>query len=327
MDSANSQVLPSPPSLMKSLMAGFDAVGNHVSVVLFSMCLDFFLWFGPRLRLVKVLQPLFNQTAVMPELQNPETIKALQAGVEEINLFSVLRTFPVGIPSLMAGRPILKLPIGNQLTWDLSSYKSTIVVWLFLLLIGLVIGTLYFSVVAQAAIVGKVSLRLAMKEWLWTSTQVLLLTIFCLVLCMMLIVPFSCLFTLLFMSGLGIEQLSLLSILIAGGFLVWLIIPLFFSPHGIFVNRRSVWNSLMDSIHLARLTFATTGLLLLVILIISEGLNVLWNMPPADSWFVFVGIAGHAFISASLLAASFVYYRDALSWIHQVIQKTKLSVA
>jgi len=62
-------------------------------------------------------------------------------------------------------------------------------------------------------------------------------------------------------------------------------------------------------------------------LVISEGLNILWNMPPADSWLVLVGIAGHAFISASLLAASFVYYRDALTWIQKVIQKTNLSVA
>jgi len=327
MDSNNSQVLPSPPSLMKSLMAGFDAVGNHVSVVLFSVCLDFFLWFGPRLRLVKVLQPLLNQTAVMPELQNPEMIKALQVVAEEINMFSVLRTFPVGIPSLIAGRPIFKIPTGSQITWDLSSYGSIFLVWLSFIFVGLIIGSLYFKVVAQAAIVGKVDFRQALKEWLWTSTQVSLLTIFCLVLCLVLIVPFSCLFTILFMSGLSIEQLSLLSILVAGGFLVWLIIPLFFSPHGIFINRRPVWNSLIDSIHLARLTFATTGLLLLVILVISEGLNILWNMPPADSWLVLVGIAGHAFISASLLAASFVYYRDALTWIQKVIQKTNLSVA
>jgi hypothetical protein len=308
-------------------MAGFDAVGNHLSIVLFSICLDFFLWFGPRLRLVRVLQPLFEQTAGVPELQNPDAFKALKAVVEEINFFSVLRTFPVGIPSLMAGRPVFQIPIGSQLTWDLSSYQSTFAVWLFLLLTGLVIGSLYFSFVAQAAVTGKVSLRQAMKEWFWNSTQVLLLTVICLILCVVLMVPFSCLFTILLMSGLSMEQLSLLSILVAGGFLIWLIIPLFFAPHGIFVNRRPVWYSLIDSIRLARLTFATTSLLLLVILVISEGLNILWNMPSADSWLVSVGIAGHAFISTSLLAASFVYYRDALSWIHQVIQKTKLSIA
>ena len=312
---------------MKSLMAGFDAVGNHVSVILFSVCLDCFLWFGPRLRLLKVLQPLFNQTEAMPELQNPETFEALEVLVEEVNLFSVLRTFPVGIPSLIAGRPIFKIPTGSQNILDLSSYGSMFLVWLALIFVGLIIGSLYFSVVAQAAIVGKVDIRRALKEWLWTSTQVLLLTIFCLVLCLVLILPFSCLFTILMMSGLSVEQLSLVSILVAGGFLVWLIIPLFFSPHGIFVNRRPVWNSLIDSIHLTRLTFFTTSLLLLVILVISEGLNILWNMPPADSWMVIVGIAGHAFISSSLLAASFVYYRDALSWIHQVVQKTNLSVA
>ncbi len=327
MNSANSEAILSPPSLMKSLMAGFDAVGNHVSVVLFSVCLDFFLWFGPRLRMVKVLQPLFSQTSIVPELQNPEAIDALRGAIEEMNLFSVLRTFPVGIPSLLAGRSILRLPIGSPMTWDLSSFKTSLAIWFFLLLAGLILGSLYFQVVAQAAITGKVSLQQAMKEWFWTSRQVLILTGVCLILVLVLIVPFSCLFTILLMSGLGLEQLSLISMLIVGGFLVWLMIPLFFSPHGIFVNRRAVWNSVIDSIHLTRFTFSTTGLLLLVILILSEGLNILWNMPPADSWFVLVGIAGHAFVSTSLLASSFIYYRDALSWIHQVLQRSKVSVA
>jgi hypothetical protein len=327
MVSTNSNVIPSPPSLMKSLMAGFDAVGNHVSVILFSVGLDIFLWFGPRLRLEKLLQPVLNQTVLMPELQNPETITALQAVAKEINFFSLLRTFPVGIPSLIASRPIFKLPIGNQISWDLTSYPSVFVTWLLLMIVGLLFGSLYFTVVAQAAILGKVDLHQALKGWLWTGTQVLLLTGFCLVICLILMAPFSCVFSILLMSGLSIEQLSLISILVAGGILVWLIIPIFFSPHGIFINKRSVWNSLIDSIQLARITYASTGLLLLVLLVISEGLNMLWNVPPPDSWLVLVGIVGHAFISASLLAASFVYYRDALLWIKNIMQKVNLSVA
>jgi hypothetical protein len=34
-----------------------------------------------------------------------------------------------------------------------------------------------------------------------------------------------------------------------------------------------------------------------------------------------VGIAGHAFVSTALLAASFVYYRDMNAWLQIVIEK------
>jgi len=327
MASINPSVAPTPPSLMKSLMAGFDAIGNHISIIVFSIGLDLFLWFGPRLRIVEVLQPLLRQTSLIPELQNQETIRALQATVEDLNLFSVLRTFPVGIPSLMVGRSSLNMPIGRPLTWELPSFSTTIVAWLLILLFGLVIGSLYFSMVAQAAIAGKVNFLQAINDWLWSSFQVFLLAVVFLLLCLILIIPFSCIFTIIMMSGVSLEQLSLISFLIIGALLIWLIIPLFFSPHGIFINRRKVWSSLLDSLRLTRLTFSSTGLLLLIILVISEGLNILWNMPPEDSWLTLIGIVGHAFISASLLASSFIYYRDALTWIEQVLQQPKLTTA
>ena len=36
-----------------------------------------------------------------------------------------------------------------------------------------------------------------------------------------------------------------------------------------------------------------------------------------------MGIAGHSFIATSLLAASFVYYRDIDNWVNEVINKVK----
>jgi hypothetical protein len=36
-----------------------------------------------------------------------------------------------------------------------------------------------------------------------------------------------------------------------------------------------------------------------------------------------VGIAGHAFISTALLAASFVYYRDINAWVQTVSERVK----
>jgi hypothetical protein len=61
-------------------------------------------------------------------------------------------------------------------------------------------------------------------------------------------------------------------------------------------------------------------LFLLVFVIINTGMNFLWNTPADNSWWMLVGIAGHAFVSSALLAASFIYYRDINAWLTAVLE-------
>jgi len=69
------------------------------------------------------------------------------------------------------------------------------------------------------------------------------------------------------------------------------------------------------SIQVTNATLPTTALFFLSVFILSQGLNLLWRIPPTDSWLALVGIAGHAFVVTGLLAASFVYFRDADCWV------------
>jgi hypothetical protein len=316
-----------PPSLMKSLMAGFDAVSKHLTLVLFAISLDMFLWMGPRLRLFDLFQRFLAETEGLFETQSPEMMDAFRRGVESFNLFSVLRTFPVGLPSLMAGRETLLTPIGSPLNWEVPSFASGLTVWLVLNVVGVFLGTFYFICVAQASLADRVVWRQALSDWPRAFVQIALLVLAWYIVLLMIFVPFSCLFSLLLFSGLGAQQLALLILVVIGGFLVWLIIPLVFSPHGIVVHSLPVWASLLQSIRMTRMTFQPTVVFLLTIVLLSEGLNVLWSVPAATSWMSLVGIAGHAFISAALLAASFIYYRDARLWVQSRLQQTHLSVA
>jgi hypothetical protein len=61
----------------------------------------------------------------------------------------------------------------------------------------------------------------------------------------------------------------------------------------------------------------------LCVLVINMGMDFLWSLPKADSWMLLVGIFGHAFITTAMLAASFIYYRDASTWLHTVIERMK----
>jgi hypothetical protein len=107
---------------------------------------------------------------------------------------------------------------------------------------------------------------------------------------------------------------------------MWLVVPVFFSPHGIFLRRQNAFSSIYSSLRMARFTMPTSSLFVLSVFLIAYGLNFLWNIPASDSWMALVGIAGHAFVTTSLLAASFIYYRDMQVWLQTVFEKLKANI-
>jgi len=48
-------------------------------------------------------------------------------------------------------------------------------------------------------------------------------------------------------------------------------------------------------------------------------------VPSETSWLLLVGILGHAFVTTGLLASSFVYYRDALQWMREMVKVRNLT--
>jgi hypothetical protein len=103
--------------------------------------------------------------------------------------------------------------------------------------------------------------------------------------------------------------------------LIWLLMPVFFSAHGIFTLQMDALRAILNSMRMVRFTLPNTGLFLLVFVLINTGLNFLWNTPSQNSWWMLVGIAGHAFVSTALLAASFIYYRDINAWLTVVFEQ------
>jgi hypothetical protein len=109
--------------------------------------------------------------------------------------------------------------------------------------------------------------------------------------------------------------------------LIWLVMPIFFSSHGIFSQQMNALHAILASLRMVRFTLPNTGLFILIFLVINQGLGFLWNTPPLNSWWMLVGIIGHAFVSTALLAASFVYYRDINAWLKIVFDQLQRQTA
>lgn len=329
MKTTGAQAAPAPPSLITSLLAGFDAITNNIGLILFPIGLDLLLWFGPHLRMQSIAMGIVRQMAFLPGSTTADTRIAIESGqaffslaAERVNLLSSLRSYPVGIPSLMVSRLPVVSPLGAPLMQDVPSALLVIGLWILLACAGLVAGSLYYSLVAQAALKGKADWSQALNLWGWSSVQVLTLAFSFGALLLIIAIPAGCLLSALSLGGLAMGQIAALFYIGLG---VWIIFPLLFSAHGIFAFQFKAWPAMRQSASLTRATVLQTSLLFLSILVISQGMDTLWRIPAENSWLSLLGVIGHAFVSTGLLAASFIYYKDATRWQQRVVQQSLLA--
>jgi hypothetical protein len=324
MDKIESQVLPAPPNVLSSLRFGFDSVANRILIISLPIVIDLLLWLGPHLQVKTLMNDFLNalisasQTSSIQSGDIVNTSKeVIQAAAERINLFGLIRTIPVGIPSLMAARSPTGIPAGGVKFLDVANPYAVIGIAIGILLVGIFLGSLYYILVGQIALEGRIDLTKMLKNWSWSTLQVISLVLALLLLFVVISIPSSCVISAITLSGLPLSQFA---IILYFGALLWLAFPLLFSAHGIFVNHNHTFVSVQRSMLLTRMTLPTTSLFILLVLVISEGFNMLWRVPPETSWLTLVGIGGHAYITSSLLAASFVYYRDADRWTQQTLK-------
>jgi hypothetical protein len=309
--------LPPPPGLIHTLVRGFDSVATHVAVILPPVLLDLFLWLGPHLRLKGFLQPFLDQMPAMartfpsnfPDLATIQ--QAWATFIDQFNLFVILRTFPVGATSLLSLQVPMQTPLGAPISWDAGSFFGIVGWALLLALSGWLIGTLYYYWISG------VTLKSGTRSFSKSILQAILLSLIWLGLLIIFGLPAFLVVSLItFFSPLVGQILFFVVVLL----LAWLIMPVFFSVHGIFTLQQTAFRSILGSLHMVRFTLPNTGLFLLAFVLINSGLNFLWNTPSENSWWMLVGIAGHAFVSTALMAASFIYYRDTNAWLAVVFE-------
>jgi hypothetical protein len=315
--------LPPPPGIIGSLTTGFDAVAGHIATILVPLGLDVFLWLGPRIRADQYYAGLQNSLLNSWPEPGPTAEQSIQAQelytkflewLQTFNLFSNLRTFPIGIFSLIAGKAIEMTPLGLPPVIQIGSAPTLFGSTILLTVLGWIGGGLYFRWVAS--VVADKS-RFAPGR---TVLQAILYSVVWSLLAAVIGLPVFLFVYVLFLANPGLGQAVLLLL----GFLsMWLIVPLFFSLHGIFLKRQNALISVLESLQMTRFTLPTSSLFVLSILVISTGMNLLWSIPPDDSWMALIGILGHAFVTTALLASSFVYYRDMTAWLRTVLERLR----
>jgi hypothetical protein len=311
------------PSIIQALLAGFNTIANRPDLILIPIALDLFLWFGPAWRVDSLFAPFLQNLTNLPGVGTGELLPIfenyqviLQDILENFNLAVSLRTLPIGVPSLMVSKPSFLNPIGHPLTFSLDSSSHFFGMWLFFILAGYFLGSLYFLNISKQ-IIGFNQDKL--KSLLKSFFQIILLPVLIVLIMLILSIPLIFVVALVSMISPAISQFILTLAFI---FFVWAIMPLIFTPHGIFLYKQNLLAAMITSIKVVRISMGKTIWFILFSYLMVEGLNYLWRSPTVDNWFLMVGILGHAFIVSAIIAASFHYFIDATKFSQSVINQS-----
>lgn len=317
-----------PIGVIDSITGGFELVSGRLWLIGLPIALDLGIWFGPRVSIQPIIDKLIGllreQPMPDPSLQQAQLATLTQLG-ETYNVLTMLSTAPLGLPSLMAAKlsmatPVdMATPVGHMPVIALSNPGTYLLVALGCTLVGLLLGTAWFALIARqvgsrSALAGQhASDGLRATGWRFI-VNVLQVTLFAVVLFIALFlfsIPYFLVITVLASITLVLGSLAGL----AGAVIaLWLGFYLAFVPHGIVARQRNVVNAVWDSVRLVQWNLTPTVILFTLVIAIYIGLNYVWTLPNEDSWMMLVGILGHSFIVTSLVSATFIFYQDRYRW-------------
>ncbi|MCE1254103.1 MAG: hypothetical protein LWX83_11215 [Anaerolineae bacterium] len=315
-----------PPNFLTAFKNGFNAVANHVQIIIFPILLDLMLLFGPQLRVKKLLEPFldelikFGQTSSMaqqfPIAEQNQAFDALKEYVGHINIFSMLSTFPIGIPSIMAPG-IVENPLGLPMDINFSSSLSLLACMLALYLLGLFLATLFYN--RLCALSSNAGDRFSFKTLAWQFIQVLSFSIWLFLILFVIILPVTFILSIIQLFSAVIGQILLFLFVFL---LLWLGFPLIFTPHGIFAYNQNVFSAAFTSYRLVRFALPNSSLFISIVILLYLGSLGLWFIPPENSWLILAGIVGHAFLFSGLLVSTFYYYRGSINWMRELFKRS-----
>jgi hypothetical protein len=316
------------PKVIDAFLSGFNTIANKPYLILIPVIVDLFLWLGPAWRVDSYFEPLLQDVSKLPEMDVADfagSIEAYQTLWQDVlknfNLATSLHTLPIGVPSLMIAKPPFLNPLGRPMTFNLDSGFQIIIFWLTFLLIGFFLGNLYFQNISHQVIDPQDGKNL--KNLFQSYIQVILMPILLLIFLLILSIPLMFIITMISMISPGVSQFIFL---LTGLIVLWILMPLIFTPHGIFLFKQNLIAAMMTSISVVRVSMTKTVQFLILGFIMIKGLDYLWQAPNVDNWLLIVGILGHAFVSSAVITSSFHYFMDATKFT-QTVMNNKMKSA
>lgn len=291
--------------VLAPLTAGFELVTAHWWLLLLPVALDLFLWLGPRLSIAPVWRQLVG---ALPAGTVPaDGLVQLAEAATATNLFSLL-SFPFfGIPVLMSGLLAPQATPLSTMSMPLEGGGSMLGTALVIGVGGVILSAVYHILLVRALVgaggngVGRFQ---QLPRLIFRLIGLILFVTFVLLL---MYLPLS-LFAVL--VGLLSPAISLVVLTIGIALMMWYLLFIGFSVHGIVLGGLPVLAAVRVSVRLVQQHMATALWLLLVVYGSRVLLGLLWHAVDVGSWLTLASITGHAFVVTSLVAGTYVYFAE-----------------
>lgn len=315
---------PTTRGILSTIAAGFDMVTNHLWLVALPVILDVTYWIGPQVRasaLWLALADLFREAQTM--LGMADQIAQL-AG--HTNLSTFLSVPFLGVPGLMAGLIMPeKTPI-EPVIWEVANPLA----WLFLFvafsIAGVVVSAVFHAFIARAVCqtdsmgcwpvsgMDDAPWRSLLRRLPLYCLRVLVMALVLFLLALMIYMPVALVAAFVTLFSVTLGSMIMLGALVI---LLWMFFYLSFGLHGILLRDRSVSRALLDSLRFVQRNWFAAFSLFLLIVGLRNLLSWLWLQVDTGSWLTLISIAGFAFVNTSLIAATFIFYRERIDFQRQ----------
>ena len=225
------------------------------------------------------------------------------SALEQTNIMGAIHFFPISVPILLGGNASMAGPIDNLQIIELHSVFVLFLLIALLALTGLLFGCFYYSAIAKktSIIAYRLTMHRFFRQLLNSFVAVLLLFISLVIL----LIPISCILSILLMISSALAQFLSMIFMIM---IAWLIIPLFFTMHGIFLG-----NGVIESLKMSLIL--PDGFLPRQAFHCRDRGHFSRNESDLDNSATGFMVAahrnhGHAFITTSLISASFILYQQ-----------------
>jgi hypothetical protein len=303
-------------SVIDTLSAGFDTINKRPWLVVLPVVLDLYLWQGPQLSILPIVQQLVYSLRGLPQASFsgvPPSVVAetLQEMGQGLNLFSLLHNGLMGVPSLIAwaASELGGTHMGNVI--QIEGWANLLLISTGLLLLGVLIGSVYLVLITVAVRRESVALwdvwRRIWRCWGWVILWGLVL--FAVILLLNLGVSLVALPVALISQAAGQGLFGLLWVL-SVGLGVWLSLNTFFTLQALVLQDIGLAQAVWRSFNIVRRNFWSTLGLILLSLLIQLGFGQIWQRLSSGSWQTLLSILGNAYIGSGVMAAIMIFYMD-----------------
>jgi hypothetical protein len=294
---------------------------NRIPWILgFPILLDVILWLSPRLsaapvfhRLASTLSDLYG--SVTATGLDESTVTFMRERISEFDTASSSFNLLFLIPGSLAQIPSIEPPsIAGTFSLELSSGLDLLVLALGFELVGILIGCVFWGILAQQLRDGKVNVSTLPRRVGFYVLSILGFVLLAVGVSIAILIPIGVVIGLISVVSPTVGVIVLSAMGAAANILgILLVIYLYFWVDAIVISNAGPLRAAVNSGRVVANNFWSTVFFIGLVLLISRGTSLIWDALDQAPFGMVVAIAANAYVATGLTSASLLFYQTRMA--------------